>query len=281
MSERERTDDARKTRLAERMRWRATNDAALVAAMRKGSYEALREFYARFEPLLARFAARAGISTDAWEEDAHDVLCDVVLALLENPRPGRARNEVRDIHGYIQRAFRNRLLSATRATARREQRDATAMSSAAETGERMVLSTCSEGSVRASRGAYRDADRPDASDDLSPAIAKLAQVIDAELSVSERQMLTWVSHDVPMREIAQWLEISYAAAKVRLSRTRSRMRQRALRYVNECAGDERAELLDFFRRSAGMQRSAHADSERHAANDSSRAAEPGGAHADV
>lgn len=273
MSERERTDDARGTRLAERMRWRATNDAALVAAMRKGSYEALREFYARFEPLLARFAARAGVRTDAWEEDAHDVLCDVVLALLENRRSGRARESVRDIHAYIQRAFRNRMLSAARTSTRREQRDASAVSSGPETGERMVLSTCSESSVRASAAAYGDDESDDTSEHLSPAIARLAHVIDAELSASERQMLTWVSHDVPMREIAQWLEISYAAAKVRLSRTRSRMRQRALRHVNECEGDERAELLDFFRRSAGV--------ERHAASESSRAAEPGGAHADV
>jgi len=265
VSERERTDDARKTRLAERMRWRATKDAALVAAMRKGSYEALREFYARFEPLLARFAARAGVSTDAWEEDAYDVLGDVVLALLENHRPGRAREAVRDIHAYIQRAFRNRLLSAARAAVRREQRDASAVSSAAETGERMVLSTCSESSVRESVAPYGDGERDDAPENLSPVIARLAHVIDAELSASERQMLTWVSHDVPMREIAQWLEI----------------RQRALRHVNECAGDERAELLDFFRRSAGIGQIAHARGERNAADEPSRAAEPGGAHADV
>ena len=276
MSERKLGDDARGARLAERMRWRATNDAALVAAMRKGNYEALREFYARFEPLLARFAARAGVSTDAWEEDAHDVLGDVVLALLEHHRPGRARSEVRDIHAYIQRAFRNRLLSATRGAARREQRDASAVSSAAETGERMVLSTCSESSVRAS-AAESDA----AQSHISPAIARLAHVIDAELSASERQMLTWVSHDVPMREIASWLEISYAAAKVRLSRTRSRMRQRALRHVNECEGEERAELLDFFRRSAGAGRGVHASGEGIAADRQSCAAEPGGTHADV
>ena len=281
MSERDGVDDVRQTRLAERMRWRATNDAALVAAMRKGSYEALREFYARFEPLLARFAARAGVRSDAWEEDAHDVLCDVVLALLETHRPGRARESVRDIHAYIQRAFRNRLLSAARAAARREHRDASAVSRAAETGERMVLSTCSESSVRASDAAYGDDARDDDSATLSPAIARLAQVIDAELSVSERQMLTWVSHDVPMREIAQWLEISYAAAKVRLSRTRSRMRQRALRHVNECAGEERAALLDFFRRSAGIDTHARAPGARDAAAAQSRAAEPGGAHADV
>jgi RNA polymerase sigma factor (sigma-70 family) len=263
------------------MRWRATNDAALVAAMRKGSYEALREFYARFEPLLARFAARAGVRTDAWEEDAHDVLGDVVLALLETTRTARAREGVRDIHAYIQRAFRNRLLSATRAAARREQRDASAVSSTAETGERIVLSTCSESSVRASAGAYGDEEHDAAPEHLSPVIARLAHVIDAELSASERQMLTWVSHDVPMREVASWLEISYAAAKVRLSRTRSRMRQRALRHVNECAGDEREELLDFFRRSAGIPKHARASGERDAADERSCAAEPGGAHADV
>jgi hypothetical protein len=155
----------------------------------------------------------------------------------------------------------------------------------------MVLSTCSESSVRASASDRDGAERDDeARDDeardgaqahLSPVIARLAHAIDAELSASERQMLTWVSHDVPMREIASWLEISYAAAKVRLSRTRSRMRQRALRHVNECAGDERAELLDFFRRSAGAGRSAHASGESTAADRQSRTAEPGGAHADV
>jgi RNA polymerase sigma factor (sigma-70 family) len=261
------------------MRWRATNDAALVAAMRKGNYEALREFYARFEPLLARFAARAGVSTEAWEDDAHDVLSDVVLALLENPRSARARNEVRDIHAYIQRAFRNRMLSAARSTARREQRDESAVSSAAETGERVALSSCSEGSVRASSAGEVDEDDPPAP--LSPAIARLAHVIDAELSTTERQMLTWVSNNVPMREIASWLEISYAAAKVRLSRTRSRMRQRALRHVNECEGGERAELLDFFRRSAGAERSARHAPASTAADCLSRTAEPGGAHADV
>src|SRR5665647_986070 len=258
------------------MRWRATNDAALVAAMRKGSYEALREFYARFEPLLARYAARAGVATDAWEEDAHDVLGDVVLALLEHRRPGRARDDVRDIHAYLQRAFRNRLLTATRSAARREQRDASAVSSAPETGERMVLSSCSEGSVHASGGERDNDAREGPNCEPSPAIARLAQVIDAELSVSERQMLTWVSHQVPMREISSWMEISYAAAKVRLSRTRSRMRQRALRHVNECIGDERAELLDFFRRSAGTRRGAPLTSDAGAvAGLQPRAAEPG------
>ena len=47
--------------LSERSRWREMSDAELVRAMREGSYEALREFYLRFEPLLARYAARAGV----------------------------------------------------------------------------------------------------------------------------------------------------------------------------------------------------------------------------
>jgi hypothetical protein len=91
-----------------------------------------------------------------------------------------------------------------------------------------------------------------------------------------------VSNNVPMRDIAIWLEISYAAAKVRLSRTRSRLRERALRHVNECAGAERAELLDFFGRSAVEGRGARESSaERRAADRIVRAAEPGGPHGDV
>lgn len=246
MSGRERTDEARGTPLAERMRWRATSDAELVVAMRRGSSEALREFYARFEPLLARYAARAGVSMDAWEDDAHDVLCEVVLALIANDRAARSRNDVRDIHAYLQRAFRNRLLTARRTAARRAHRDTSATSSADESGERIVLSSCSESAVRESGASYVSDTAA-----LSPALTRLAAVLDGELGVNDRQMLTWVSNNVPMREIALWLEISYAAAKVRLSRARSRLRARALRHVNECVGAERQELVDFFRRSSG------------------------------
>jgi RNA polymerase sigma factor (sigma-70 family) len=274
LSERNRMDEARGTRLTERLRWREMSDAELVAAMRRGSYEALREFYARFEPLLARYAARAGVVSDNWEEDAHDVLGTVLLSLVENGSRARARASVRDIHAYIQRAFRNHFLDAKRAAARREQRDMRAASSADATGERMALASCSESSVRASSGeASEEPWRP------SAAIARLAAILDAELAPDERQMLTWVSNAVPMREIARWLGIGYSAAKVRLSRTRSRLRERALRHVHECTGAEREELIELFRRSGGIGRGAR---ERFArgitASRDSRLAEPGGAH---
>jgi DNA-directed RNA polymerase specialized sigma24 family protein len=273
----DRSDNARGDRLADRRRWRATSDADLVAAVRKGRYDALREFYARFEPLLARYAARAGVSLESWEDDAHNVLCDVVLSLIALDKGGRKRprDDVRDIHSYIQRAFRNRMLDARRSAARREQRDTRATSSDAATSERMVLATCSESAVRASSGEDHD---PSA---LSPAIARLATVLGAELSSSERQMLTWVGNAVPMRDIATWFEINYSAAKVRLSRTRSRLRVRALRHVNECTGAEREELIDFFRRSSGEVREGkRARAHGAAAAQPSRTAEPGGAHGD-
>lgn len=255
----DRANDGRTARLGERLRWRATSNAELVAAVREGKFEALREFYARFEPLLARHAARAGISLERWEDDAHDVLCDVVLALIAESAStrGRQRDGVRDIHAYIQRAFRNRMLSAQRAAARREQRE-----------------------ERASGGSDDGAGAA-----LSPAIARLATVLGAELSEGERQMLTWVGNAVPMREIAAWLGIGYGAAKVRLSRLRSRLRVRALRHVGECEGDEREQLVDFFRRSSGdAGGTRYMKSEEIAAALGSRMAEPGlaggGTHGD-
>jgi RNA polymerase sigma factor (sigma-70 family) len=226
----------REARLSARMRWRATSDTELVAAVRRGDFEALREFYARFEPLLARYAARAGLAFGSWEDDAHDVLCDVVLALLAGD--ARMRGDLRSVHAYVIRAFRNRMLDAHRASERRDAR---------ESDERMVLESCSEYAVRQSAGPLSDAHEP------STAIARLATVLDAALAVEERQMLIWVSNAVPMREIAQWLGIGYSAAKVRLSRLRSRLRERALRHVNECAGAEREELVDFLRRAAGTR----------------------------
>lgn len=271
----DRSDDTRGERLAERMRWGATSNAELIAAVRKGSFEALREFYARFEPLLARYAARAGVSLESWEDDAHDALSDVVLSLISDEKRARTKphDDVRDIHAYIQRAFRNRMLTAHRSAARRDERDARATSSDAATSERMVLATCSESAVRASSGENGDAVT------LSPAIARLATVLGAELSMDERQLLTWVGNAVPMREIASWIGINYSAAKVRLSRTRSRLRARALRHVNACAGAEREELVAFFRRSAGEAGGTRymqsADIE---AALRSRSAEPGGTH---
>ena len=278
MSTGDRANDGRAARLAERMRWRATSNAELVAAVRQGKFEALREFYARFEPLLARHAALAGISLERWEDEAHDVLCDVVLALIAETANTRTkpRDDVRDIHAYIQRAFRNRMLSARRSAARREQRDDGATTSDAVTSERMVLATCSEGAVRAS-GGYDGG----AASAPSPAIARLAAVLDAELSEGERQMLTWVGNAVPMREIAAWLGINYSAAKVRLSRLRSRLRVRALRHVSECDGAERGELVEFFRRSSGdAEGTRYMTSADIAAALRRRAAEPGGTHGD-
>jgi RNA polymerase sigma factor (sigma-70 family) len=249
------------------------SDAELVSEMRRGSYEALREFYARFEPLLARYAARAGVLSDSWEEDAHDVLGAVVLSLVERSARARERESVRDIHAYIQRAFRNHFLDARRSIVRREQRDARATSSAEETGERVALASCSESSLRASTGAMSA--EPIAP---SPAIARLAATLDAELSPEERQMLIWVSNAVPMREIAKWLGIGYSAAKVRLSRTRSRMRERALRHVNACTGAEREELIELLRRSGGIGRGMVRSAREIAASRAARVAEPGGAH---
>jgi RNA polymerase sigma factor (sigma-70 family) len=273
LSERERTDDARGSRLSERMRWRETTDAELVAAMRRGGYEALREFYARFEPLLARYAARAGVLSDSWEDDAHDVLAAVVLSLVEQSSRTRARESVRDIHGYIQRAFRNHFLDEKRATERRERRDTRATSSV-ESGERIARASHSEGSLRAS-----DPLTADDATSASPAVARLAALLDAELSPSERQMLTWVSNAVPMREIARWLGIGYSAAKVRLSRTRSRLRERALRHLHESAGAEREELIELFRRIGGIgERSRERAARGTAASRDARVAEPGGAH---
>jgi RNA polymerase sigma factor (sigma-70 family) len=280
MIKRDRPNDARTERLAERMRWRAMGNAELVAAVRKGSFEALREFYARFEPLLARYALRAGISMAGWEDDAHDVLCDVVLSLISTDRDARAleRDDVRNIHAYIQRAFRNRLVSARRSEARREERDARATSSDAATSERMVLASCSESAVRASTGDGGNGDELSAP---SKSIARLAAVLGAELSESEREMLTWVSNAVPMRDVASWLGISYAAAKVRLSRTRSRLRVRALRHVSECAGAEREELIAFFRRSSGdAGGTRYMKSEDIAAALRTRAEQGGGPHGD-
>lgn len=262
MAERNRSGEERAL-LLDRLRWRTTSDEELVAGVRNGKLDALHEFYARFEPLLARFALRAGLRREGWEEQASDALCDVVQALIAQ----KGENSVRSIHAYVVRAFRNRVLDATRDARRRERRSEAIAEAASGDDQPAVLAACSEDSIRASRGAGWE---PPMS---SPALVRLAALLDEGLSEQERLLLIWVSNGVPMREIALWQGATYGAAKVRLTRLRSRLRERALRHVSESTGDERAGLIDFFRRVAAVTESVAPERAR-------RVQEPGGANGD-
>jgi RNA polymerase sigma factor (sigma-70 family) len=203
--------------------------------MRDGNEMAWGEFVDRFRPLLERFARRTGIPPSDWDTCIMDVLGDTALKLA-----ARRLALPASLGTYLVRAARNRHLELRRAAARRDRYYSSA--SDANVAEHVVVSLCSESTLRASEGS----DRPDVA--ASSALARLAALLSAELSEDEVLLLTWRSAGVPHRQIAQWLGITYDAAAKRVARLAHRLRAIAQLRAGSFPPEERPELGRFFRR---------------------------------
>jgi len=57
-----------------------------------------------------------------------------------------------------------------------------------------------------------------------------------------------VAENIPQREIAEWLGVSYAVARKRLERLRARLTEVAMHYANTLEPDDARELQRFFHR---------------------------------
>jgi RNA polymerase sigma factor (sigma-70 family) len=230
----------------QRARWRAVagrqpgmGDGALVAALRCEDEGALREFFLRFRPGLLHVARRLGV--DPGEQDAlvDDCLADVAVHLITSAEP-----PPRALPGYLARSLRNRFLNQRRARTRAEQR-------AAGEGEEdadALAAGASEHSLRA--GAPPDTPA------LSPALQRLADVLEAPLTGDERLLVIWMSRLVPHAEIAGWLGIPPKTAAKRIERLRERLQLAAFAYLERVGGDERRELLEFLDRASLAPRAA-------------------------
>jgi RNA polymerase sigma factor (sigma-70 family) len=214
---------------------RNLGDEELVWAMRRGTSAAFREFLRRFQPLLAACARRAGLDAEERDDAVADLLGDAATTLAR-----QAGQPPKSLAAYLLTAFRHRLLNQLRSGERRARRhDAAAHD---DGGTIAVASTCSESALNASRGPAAD-DAP-----LAPVLARLARELDGSLTADERLMLVWVSHHVPQREIAAWMNLSYAAATQRIWRLRERLRDRAVAFAAGLPPDERAVAERFFQR---------------------------------
>jgi hypothetical protein len=83
---------------------------------------------------------------------------------------------------------------------------------------------------------------------LPHAIERLSGRLSEALRPDERQLLVAVAENIPQREIAEWLGVSYAVARKRLERLRARLTEVAMRYANSLEPDDARELQRFFRR---------------------------------
>ena len=216
----------------------AMGDAALVAALRCQDEGALREYFLRFRPALV-LAAR-GLRVDAGELDAlvDDCLADVAVHLITTDTP-----PPRSLAAYLARSLRNRVLNDLRA---RERADRRLAREATDTGADIegAIESCSSDHAVQSSGS-RVEPTP-----LAPALARLAEALEATLAGDDRLLAVWLGHCVPVRDIAAWLGITERTASKRIERLRERLQLTALRYLDTAAGDDRRELLVFLGRAS-------------------------------
>jgi hypothetical protein len=71
-------------------------------------------------------------------------------------------------------------------------------------------------------------------------------MLDASLSVDDRELLTAIADGVPAREIASWMGISHAAVRKRTERLRARLVELAQSFVEVLSDSEAAELRRLF-----------------------------------
>ena len=216
---------------------RALGDAGLVEEMRLGDEKAFGEFIVRFDDLLDRHARRLGYVGAERKTLVAETLDDSALALIA---PGR--RTPRSLPAYLVTALRNRVRNERRSGARARVREGRADHDL-ECYDDLPLS-CSEGSLRASAGGSWEPPAP------SPAVASLAAALVSELTDEERELLTWLSHHVPYREIAAWLDVGYAAVGKRVERLRGRMRARAAAHLASVSTSERVALESLLARGA-------------------------------
>ena len=215
-------------------------DHDIVVAMRRGESASFARFVERFHHILLDYARRAGVPAAERDEVVCELLDDVAIQLMtrSGPLPQNPRM-------YLLSALRHRLLNRKRSRERRQRVVAEAAGAAygdapADTHERAA--GCSEDLLRTSRG-------PEWERTLLPrAIERLAARLSEALRPEERLLLVAVAENIPQREIAEWLGVSYAVARKRLERLRARLTEVAMHYANTLEPDDARELQRFFHR---------------------------------
>jgi RNA polymerase sigma factor (sigma-70 family) len=216
------------------------SDEEVVAGMRRGDPRAFVTFVDRYHRILVAYARRLRIYGGERDELASELLNDVAIAFVE---PGVALP--RSMAHYLIGALRNKVFNRMRAHRRhnrlvREAAIETASSPGLHGSVESWAAGCSEGIVRATRGP--DWEYPA----LSPARRRLARMLDASLTETDRELLIAIGDQVPAREIASWMGISHAAVRKRTERLRARLVELAESFVEVLTDEEAAELRRLF-----------------------------------
>jgi DNA-directed RNA polymerase specialized sigma24 family protein len=229
-------------------------DYEIVVAMRRGEAVAFERYIERFHRILLDYARRAGVAASERDEMVSELLDDVAIQLMTRSAPLPQNPRM-----YLLSALRHKLLNRKRGSERRRRVVSEAARAAygdgAHSGE--SAAGCSEEMRRASHGPEWEG-AP-----LPRVLERLAGRLSEALSADERQLLVAVAENIPQREVAEWLGVSYAVARKRLERLRARLTDVAMQYANTLEPDDARELQRFFHRCRariGARAIAHAES---------------------
>jgi DNA-directed RNA polymerase specialized sigma24 family protein len=207
-----------------------------TAELRDGDEQTLIEFFLYFQPILVDQARLMGIQPAARKEIVVTFLDDKVQELAAMDLPPRS------LTGYVIRSFRNRVRNIARDANTRERKYSEA---ALEAQSSAPLLVAEEGPAYETNESGENSTEPGTP---SLPIARLAQFAKSLLSEHEVQLLIEVARRVPLREIAEWHHISYAACRVRVHRLRARVGELAQEYVKTLPSDEKLAVERFLRR---------------------------------
>jgi len=212
------------------------DDGALVRGIQHGDTAALQEFCARFRPVLLEQARRFHIPRPDRDAMVLGFLDDLAMKIVHGTTPTA-------LAGFVIRAFRNHAIDLYRRERiiQRELEEHAEMIS----GDRVVPYGCSEFTTDTTSGTARELFADNTS---SSAIARLAEYLMGRRTPTERQLLLWLSNRVPLRDIAEWMKISYTAAKVRAHRLRIKVAREAMAYLQTLDEPERSEVRRFLHR---------------------------------
>ena len=178
-------------------------------------------------------ALRLGVGASERRTVVTGFLDDILVKLARLP----ARNS---LASFVITSFRNCVADMHRETVARER---SLLAEEVVGAEGVVRASCSEYMLRAAEG-FSVADG--ASQSLPE--ASLVRLLFGGCSTTERQLLVWSAHRVPLRECAAWLGISYDTAKQRLSRLRARLIRESVAHLAALPDSDREELAARLRR---------------------------------
>jgi hypothetical protein len=211
-----------------------------AAKLFQGDENQLRDFFKFFHPLLLDQARIMGVDADQRDETVTTFLDDKIIELTAMEMPPSS------LIGYVVRGFRNRVRNLVRDRNTRMRIYTEAAVDVGASTQLLVAECHSDYSTNAARGQSEGTIQNDM-------LNRLAHFIQGELSAEDAELLIESARRTPLREIAEWHEISYAACRTRLHRLRSRTHQLTRDFVRNLSVTERTTIEKFLRRAGALE----------------------------